>query len=68
MIAPITQGGDFSRIKGFIVPLIGTETQGVILLNGARMLDLENRKAKKIESIPDIIIEDVLARLMAILE
>lgn len=70
LVAPITQGGDFGRVKGFAVPLIGsgTETQGVILVNGVRMLDLESRKATKIEKVPVEIVEDVLARLAAIIE
>ena len=70
LVAPITQGGDFSRIRGFTVSLTGcgSDTQGVVLINSVRTLDLEARKAKKIESVPDYIINDVLARLIAILE
>ncbi len=70
LIAPITQGGDFARIKGFTVSLsgCGTETQGVVLINSIRMLDLETRKAKKIETAPATIVDEVLARLMTILE
>jgi mRNA interferase ChpB len=70
LVAPITQGGDFSRVKGFAVSLTGcgTETQGVVLVNAVRMMDLEARKAKKIESVPSEIIDDVLARLSAIIE
>lgn len=70
LVAPITQGGDFSRYRGFAVPLIGcgTETQGVVLVNGVRMLDLKARQAKRIESVPNDIVEDALARLSAILE
>jgi mRNA interferase ChpB len=70
LVAPITQGGDFSRIKGFTVSLsgCGTDTQGVVLINSVRMLDLDARKAKKIESIPDYIVDDVLAHLITILE
>ncbi len=69
-VAPITQGGDFSRIKGFTVSLsgCGTDTQGVVLINSVRTLDLEARKAKKVESVPDYIVDDVLAHLIAILE
>ncbi len=70
LVAPITQGSNFARIKGFTVSLsgCGTETQGVVLINGMRMLDLETRKAKIIESAPKYIIDEVLARLMTILE
>jgi len=68
LIAPITQGGDFARHAGFAVQLSGsgTKTQGVALVNQIRMLDLEARGAKKIESAPDFVINDALARLQAI--
>lgn len=70
LVVPITQGGDFARVQGFAVSLTGsgTETQGTVLINGARMLDLDARKARKIESAPSHIVDEVLARLSAILE
>lgn len=70
LIAPITQGGNFSRVQGFVVPLMGcgTETQGVILINGVRMVDLVARKARKIEQAPADIVDEALAVLNAILE
>jgi mRNA interferase ChpB len=54
LIAPITQGGDFSRYAGFAVTLTGTgcKTQGMALLNKIRMLDLAARKARKVERPP----------------
>jgi mRNA interferase ChpB len=70
LVAPITQGGDFARHAGFAVPLSGsgTKTQGVALVNQTRVLDLEERAAKKVETVPDFVIDDALARLQAILE
>lgn len=70
LVAPITQGGDFARYAGFAVPLsgCGTETQGVALVNMIRTMDLAARGAKKIESAPDFVVEDALARLRAILD
>lgn len=70
LVAPITQGGDFARYAGFAVPLSGsgTETQGVVLVNMVRTLDLTARQAKKIEAVPDFVVDDALARLRAILE
>lgn len=69
LVAPITQGGNFARITGFTVSLTGTglKTQGVILINQIRMMDLTARKAKKIENVPAYIIEDVLSRTRAVL-
>ena len=48
LIAPITQGGNYSRHAGFAVPLEGSKTRGVALINKIRMLDLSARKARKI--------------------
>ena len=68
LVAPITQGGDFARHAGFAASLdgCGTKTQGVALVNQIRMLDLEARKAKRIETAPESVVEDALARLRAI--
>ena len=70
LVAPITQGGDFARYAGFAVPLSGsgTETQGVVLVNMIRTMDLTARGARKVEVAPDFVVEDALARLRAILE
>lgn len=70
LVAPITQGGDFSRHAGFAVTLSGTgcRTQGVALVNKIRMLDLAARKARRIERAPKEVIDDALGRLMALLD
>ena len=70
IVAPITRGGDFARYAGFAVPLSGsgTETQGVVLCNQIRTVDLQARGAKRIESAPDVVINDALARVQALFE
>ena len=70
LVAPITQGGDFSRHAGFAVSLTGTgcRTQGVALINKVRMLDLAARKARRIERAPQAIIDEALGRLVALLD
>lgn len=70
MVAPITQGGDFARYAGFAAPLSGsgTKTQGVVLVNHIRMLDLEARGAKRVETAPEFVVDDALARLRAIID
>ena len=70
LVAPITQGGDFSRHAGFAVSLMGTgcKTQGVALINKVRMLDLAARKARRIERAPQAVIDEALGRLMALLD
>lgn len=70
LVAPITQGGDHARYAGFAVSLTGTgcRTQGVALVNKIRMLDLAARKARKVERVPQEVIDDALARLVALLD
>jgi mRNA interferase ChpB len=70
LVAPITQGGDFSRYAGFAVALTGTgcKTQGVALINKIRMLDLAARKARKVERVSQEVIDDALGRLLALLD
>jgi len=70
LVAPITQGGDFSRFAGFAVSLTGTgcKTQGVALVNKIRMMDLAARKARRVERVPQAVIDDALGRLMTLFE
>ena len=70
LVAPITSGGNFARMRGFAVPLSGAGTQvvGVVLCQQVRALDLKARNARFVERAPDFIVEDVLARLIALLE
>lgn len=68
LVAPITQGGSYARHAGFAAPLSGsgTITQGAALVNQIRMLDLEARNAKRVETAPEFVVDDALARLRAI--
>jgi mRNA interferase ChpB len=70
LVCPITQGGDFARHAGFAVSLsgAGTMTQGVVLTNQPRVLDLQARKARFIEKVPDFIVDEVLSRLATLIE
>lgn len=70
VIAPITQGGNYARFEGFAVTLMGsgTDTQGVVLANGIRSVDLAARQAVKVEKAPAEIVNEVLAIVAAILE
>lgn len=57
-------------MAGFTVSLSGTgmDTQGVVLVNGVRAVDVEKRGAKKIEVAPDYVVDDVLSKLAALIE
>jgi mRNA-degrading endonuclease toxin of MazEF toxin-antitoxin module len=70
VILPITSGGSFARTAGFAVPLTGTgtKTTGVVRCDQPRSLDLAARGGKKLESIPNAIMDEVLARISPIFE
>jgi mRNA interferase ChpB len=70
VVLPITSGGNFARTAGFAVSLTGcgTKTLGVVRCDQPRAMDLASRNARKLESVPPAIMEDVLARLSPIFE
>ena len=70
VVLPITSGGSFARTAGFAVSLsgAGTRTSGVVRCDQPRALDLAARGGQKLESIPDAIMDEVLARLAPIFE
>lgn len=70
IIAPITTGGNFAREKGFTVSLsgAGTKASGVILCHQMRAMDLKARNGKFSEKAPEYILNEVLAKVNAILE
>ncbi len=68
IVLPITTGGNFARTAGFAVPLNGTSTTGVIRCDQPRALDLASRQARKLETVPQAVIDEVLAKLTTILQ
>ena len=68
VILPITNGGDFARRLGFAVPLTGTKTTGVVRCDQPRVLDLKFRNARKVESLPMVTMDEVLAKAATIFE
>ncbi len=70
IVAPITSGGNFARMRGFAVPLddAGTATTGVVLCHQIRALDLAARGGRFVERVPDAIVADVLARVSALFD
>ena len=67
LVAPITQGGNFERVAGWAVTLMGsgTATQGAVVVSQCRVLDVAARAGKKVEALPDDLLEDCLAKLEA---
>ena len=70
IVVPITSGGQFARNIGFTVSLsgAGTQTTGVVRCDQPRVLDLQARRGCKLETLPDVIINDVLAKLATLFE
>lgn len=70
VVVPITRGGSFARTAGFAVPLdgAGTKTTGIVRCDQPRALDLGARAGKMLESVPDVIVNEVLARIAPIFE
>jgi mRNA interferase ChpB len=62
VILPITSGGEFARRIGFAVPLTGIQTTGVVRCDQPRVLDLNARGGKKMEALPEEILDEVLAK------
>lgn len=70
MICPISQGeAAVARSYGTVVTLMGsgTGTQGAVHCHQLKSLDWRVRKVKFIESVPAVMIDDVMARIEAIL-
>ena len=69
VVVPVTSGGSFARRRGFAVSLdgAGTRTTGVIRCDQPRTLDFAARNGQRLESVPESIMDEVLARLRAIM-
>jgi len=68
VVLPITNGGEYARRIGFAVPIVGIKTTGVVRCDQPRALDLRARGGRKIDKLPQAILEEVLARLAPIFE
>lgn len=70
VVLPITGGGNFARTAGFVVSLMGagTRTTGAIRCDQPRALDIGSRVGRKLESVPESIMDEVLAKLAPIFE
>ena len=70
IVLPITTGGHFARMAGFSVPLAGcvTHTTGVVRCDQPRALDIGSRHGRKLESVPQKIMDEVLAKVATLFE
>ena len=65
VVLPITSGGRVARTAGFAVSLAdaGTRTTGMVRCDQPRALDLDARGGRKLETVPNATIDEVLAKL-----
>ncbi len=70
VVLPITSGGDFARTAGFAVSLMGagTRTTGVVRCDQPRALDLRARGGKRLETVPEHIVDEVLSKVGPLFE
>jgi mRNA interferase ChpB len=70
IILPITSGGNFARAAGLSVSLmgLGTQTVGIVRCDQPRAIDLSARKARRIESLPAAVVDEIIGKLTSILD
>jgi mRNA-degrading endonuclease toxin of MazEF toxin-antitoxin module len=70
IVLPITGGGGFARMAGFAVTLMGagTQTTGVVRCDQPRALDLRARGGRRLETVPDAVMDEVLSRVAPLFE
>ncbi len=70
IVVPITSGGNSARTAGFAVTLegAGIKTTGIVRCDQPRALDLSARAGKKLETVPDAVLNEALAKLLTIFE
>jgi mRNA-degrading endonuclease toxin of MazEF toxin-antitoxin module len=70
IVLPVVTVGNIARTAGFAVSLMGagTQTTGVIRCDQPRAIDLRARRARKLETAPEYIVDEVLSRVIPIFE
>ncbi len=70
VIVPITTGGNFARTAGFAVTLTGAgmQTTGVVHCDQPCSLDMRARGGRKLESAPEWVVDEVLAKVAPLFE
>ena len=68
VILPITSGGEFARRLGFSVPISGIKTTGIVRCDQPRVLDIQARGGRKVDTLPAEILEEVLTRVVTLFE
>ena len=65
---PITRGGGFAGRAGFAVALRQTATTGIVRCDQPGAVDMHARKAQPVETAPEDIVAEVIARLATLFQ
>lgn len=68
VVLPITNGGDFARRIGFAVTISGIKTTGIIRCDQPRVLDLDARNGRKVDTLTPDQLNEVLAKVAPIFD
>lgn len=68
VILPITNGGEFARRLGFSVPITGIKTTGVVRCDQPLVIDLAARYGRKVDVLPEPLMDEVLAKVATLFE
>lgn len=68
VVLPITNGGEFARRLGFAVAVTGIKTTGVVRCDQPRVIDLAARHGRKVDVLPEAILDEVLAKVSTLFE
>lgn len=68
VVVPITNGGEFARRLGFAVAVTGIKTTGIVRCDQPRVIDLAARHGRRVDALPEAILEEVLAKVATLFE
>ena len=68
IVLPITNGGDFARRIGFAVEITGIKTTGIVRCDQPRVLDLAERGGRKVDTLPNVLMDEVLAKVVTLFD
>lgn len=63
VVLPITNGGEFARRIGFGVTISGIKTTGLVRCDQPRVLDIADRGGRTVDSLPQALLDEVLAKV-----
>lgn len=68
IVLPITNGGAFAERIGFAVEITGIRTTGVVRCDQPRAIDIAARNGRQIDTLPQEILDEVMAKVITIFE